>query len=171
MEWRFIFSLFFVFFFSIYYSHWFDVAVIRTPSLPHAERRSCHWTTEVVYLLLGYLSLMDLALTPFLCGNYWREMEVTVLTITDTLTVRRLIILFTNALRRKWTFYVWPIHEETFWCRASCQECYDGGDDVSFDGFWLRSQKTLSHESINRGLVYAHLHSIARTQKILTFMF
>ena len=31
-------------------------------------------------------------------------------------------------------------------------------------------QKTLSDESINRGLVCAHMHSIARTQKILTFM-
>ena len=29
--------------------------------------------------------------------------------------------------------------------------------------------KTLSDESINRGLVYAHIHFIARTQKILTF--
>ena len=31
-------------------------------------------------------------------------------------------------------------------------------------------QKTLSDESINRGLVCAHMHFIARTQKILTFM-
>ena len=30
--------------------------------------------------------------------------------------------------------------------------------------------KTLSEESINRGLVCAHMHFIARTQKILTFM-
>ena len=30
--------------------------------------------------------------------------------------------------------------------------------------------KTLSDESINRGLVCAHMHFIARTQKILTFM-
>ena len=30
--------------------------------------------------------------------------------------------------------------------------------------------KILSDESINRGLVCAHMHSIARTQKILTFM-
>ena len=30
--------------------------------------------------------------------------------------------------------------------------------------------KTLSDESINRSLVYAHMHFIARTQKILTFM-
>ena len=30
--------------------------------------------------------------------------------------------------------------------------------------------KTSSDESINRGLVCAHMHSIARTQKILTFM-
>ena len=30
--------------------------------------------------------------------------------------------------------------------------------------------KTLSDESINRGLVCAHMHSIARTQKILAFM-
>ena len=31
-------------------------------------------------------------------------------------------------------------------------------------------QKTPSDESINRGLVCAHMHFIARTQKILTFM-
>ena len=30
--------------------------------------------------------------------------------------------------------------------------------------------KTLSDESINRGLVCAHMHSIAWTQKILTFI-
>ena len=30
--------------------------------------------------------------------------------------------------------------------------------------------KTFSDESINRGLVCAHMHFIARTQKILTFM-
>ena len=30
--------------------------------------------------------------------------------------------------------------------------------------------QTLSDESINRGLVCGHVHSIARTQKILTFM-
>ena len=30
--------------------------------------------------------------------------------------------------------------------------------------------KALSDESINRGLVCAHMHFIARTQKILTFM-
>ena len=30
--------------------------------------------------------------------------------------------------------------------------------------------KTLSDESINRGLVCAHMHSTARSQKILTFM-
>ena len=32
------------------------------------------------------------------------------------------------------------------------------------------SPKTLSDESINRGLVYAHMHYVAMTQKILTFM-
>ena len=32
-------------------------------------------------------------------------------------------------------------------------------------------QKTLSVESINRGLVCAHMHFMARTQKIQTFMF
>ena len=30
--------------------------------------------------------------------------------------------------------------------------------------------KTLSDESINRGLVCAHMHFMAQTQKILTFM-
>ena len=31
-------------------------------------------------------------------------------------------------------------------------------------------KKKLSDESISRGLVCVHMHSIARTQKILTFM-
>ena len=31
-------------------------------------------------------------------------------------------------------------------------------------------QKTLSDGSVNRGLVCAHMPSMARTQKILTFM-
>ena len=38
---------------------------------------------------------------------------------------------------------------------------------------WVQTpfpQKTLSDESINRGLVCAHMHFIAQTQKILTFM-
>ena len=38
---------------------------------------------------------------------------------------------------------------------------------------WVQTpfpQKTLSDESINQGLVCAHMHFIARTQKILTFM-
>ena len=38
---------------------------------------------------------------------------------------------------------------------------------------WLQTpfpKKSLSDESINRGLVCAHMHFIARTQKILTFM-
>ena len=30
--------------------------------------------------------------------------------------------------------------------------------------------KTLSDESINRGPVFTHMHSIAQTQKILMFM-
>ena len=34
----------------------------------------------------------------------------------------------------------------------------------------LFPKKALSDESINRGLVYAHMHSIARTQKILKLM-
>ena len=34
----------------------------------------------------------------------------------------------------------------------------------------FQSPTTLSHESTNRGLVCAHMHSIAQTQKILTFM-
>ena len=36
--------------------------------------------------------------------------------------------------------------------------------------FWLHSPKTLSDESIYRGLVYARMYSILRTQQILTFM-
>ena len=38
---------------------------------------------------------------------------------------------------------------------------------------WVQTpfpKKTLSDESVNRGLVCAHMHFIARTQKILTFM-
>ena len=37
-------------------------------------------------------------------------------------------------------------------------------------GFWLHSPQTLLDESINQGLVSAHMHSIAQTQKILTLM-
>ena len=37
-------------------------------------------------------------------------------------------------------------------------------------GLWLQSPKTFSDESINRGLVCAHMHSIAWTLKILTVM-
>ena len=40
----------------------------------------------------------------------------------------------------------------------------------SLHRFWLHSLKTLLDENINRGLVCAHVHSIAWTQKILTFM-
>ena len=36
--------------------------------------------------------------------------------------------------------------------------------------WFLHSPKPLSDESINRGLVCAHMHPIARTQMILTFM-
>ena len=37
-------------------------------------------------------------------------------------------------------------------------------------GFDSIPPKTLLDESINRGLVCAHMHSITQTQKILTFM-
>ena len=40
----------------------------------------------------------------------------------------------------------------------------------SYNGFWLHSPKTLSDESINQGLVCAHMQAITQTQKILTFM-
>ena len=48
-----------------------------------------------------------------------------------------------------------------------------GGGDFSF-GVDMGSDSiypnTLSDESINRGVVCAHMHSIARIQSILTFM-
>ena len=37
----------------------------------------------------------------------------------------------------------------------------------SLHGFWLHSPKTLSDESINRGLVCVHVHSIAKTQSLI----
>ena len=50
---------------------------------------------------------------------------------------------------------------------------FSGRGDFSL-GVYMGSnsipQTTLSDESINRGLVCAHMHFIARTQKILTFM-
>ena len=50
---------------------------------------------------------------------------------------------------------------------------FSGGGDFSL-GVNMGSNsippKTLSDESINRGLVCAHMHFIAQTQKILTFM-
>ena len=52
-------------------------------------------------------------------------------------------------------------------------ETFSGRGDFSLgDNMGSNSipQKTLSDESINRGLVCAHMHFIARTQKILTFM-
>ena len=36
--------------------------------------------------------------------------------------------------------------------------------------FWLNSPKTQLDESVNRGQICAHMHSIGQTQKILTFM-
>ena len=50
---------------------------------------------------------------------------------------------------------------------------FSGRGDFSLGvnmGSWFHSLKTLSDESVNRGLVCAHMHSIPRTQKILTFM-
>ena len=50
---------------------------------------------------------------------------------------------------------------------------FSGGGDFSL-GVNMGSNsippKTLSDESVNRGLVCARMHFIARTQKILTFM-
>ena len=40
----------------------------------------------------------------------------------------------------------------------------------SSHGFWIRSLKNLLDEKTNLGLVCKHMHSIAWTQKILTFM-
>ena len=65
---------------------------------------------------------------------------------------------------------------------ARCPQChgfdspqgtFSGRGDFSI-GVYIGSNsippKTPSDESINRGLVCAHMHFIARTQKILTFM-
>ena len=40
----------------------------------------------------------------------------------------------------------------------------------SLHGLWIHSPKTILDESVNCGLVCAHMHSIAWAQKILTFM-
>ena len=50
---------------------------------------------------------------------------------------------------------------------------FSGRGDFSLGvniGSYSIPAKTLSDESINRGLVCAHMHFIARTQKIPTFM-
>ena len=53
------------------------------------------------------------------------------------------------------------------------QSAFSGKGDFSF-GVYMGSdsipQKTLLDESINRGLVCVHVHSIAQTEKVLTFM-
>ena len=57
--------------------------------------------------------------------------------------------------------------------RSSAGENFSGRGDFSFGvnmGSNSIPKKTLSDESINRGLVCAHMHFIAQTQKILTFM-
>ena len=55
------------------------------------------------------------------------------------------------------------------WVPSSSGEIFFGRGDFSL-GFGLHSPKSVSDESINWGLVCAHMHSIARTQKILMFM-
>ena len=50
-------------------------------------------------------------------------------------------------------------------------EIFSGGGDFSLGvNMGSDSIQKLSDESINRGLVCAHMHSIAQTQKLLTFM-
>ena len=58
------------------------------------------------------------------------------------------------------------------WVRSS-EDNFSGRGDFSIGvnmGSDSISPKTLSEESFNRGLVCAHMHSMARTQMILTFM-
>ena len=61
--------------------------------------------------------------------------------------------------------------------RPGLTPAQEDGDDQGFVELELGPKadvtlpKTLSDESINRGLICAHMHFIAWTQKILTFMF
>ena len=55
------------------------------------------------------------------------------------------------------------------WVRSSSGENVSGGEDFPF-GVNIGSDAIPHKESVNRGLVCAHVHSISRTQKILTFM-
>ena len=55
------------------------------------------------------------------------------------------------------------------WVQSSSEENSSSSRDfalLSYHGFWLHSPKTLLDESINRGLVCAHMHSMAWTQNL-----
>ena len=63
--------------------------------------------------------------------------------------------------------------DATSWVRSSSGENFSGrGDFFRLELTWVLTPfpKTLSDESVKRGLVCAHMHSITQTQKILTFM-
>ena len=55
---------------------------------------------------------------------------------------------------------------------CGCHSAYsvEGIFPLELTWFLIPFSQNLSDESINRGLVCAHMPSIARTQKILTFM-
>ena len=65
---------------------------------------------------------------------------------------------------------------QALWQPGGAEEdscCHEGDRHLRLvyeEGEELHSSKTLSCESIDRGLVFANRHSVARTQKILTFM-
>ena len=62
--------------------------------------------------------------------------------------------------------------DAAWWVRSSSEENISGGGDFSLGGNMGSDSvpQKLSDESINRGLVCEHMHSIAQIQKILTFM-
>ena len=65
------------------------------------------------------------------------------------------------------------LRDAASWVPSSSEENFSGRGDFSL-GVSMGSdsipQKTILDESINRDLLCAHMHSITRTQKILTFM-
>ena len=58
------------------------------------------------------------------------------------------------------------------WVQSSSEENFpvEGIFPLELTQVLTPSTKTYSDESINRGLVCAHMHSMAQTQKILTFL-
>ena len=64
------------------------------------------------------------------------------------------------------------LHGAASWVRSSSVENYSSRGNFPLKSRWRLTQfpKTLLDESINPGLVCAHIHSTAQAQKIPTFM-